>query len=74
MLELGQNMSQMQIFIETFLILIILFSSSIFPYKLKIIPPPPKLYNQFPAMSVTKHIAQRLRTSGLWSNFMQFNV
>lgn len=32
------------------------------------------LYNQLTAMPVTKYTAQRLRTSVLWPNFVQFNV
>ena len=58
----------------SYIIILIYFSSCIFPDKLKIISFPPHLYNQFLAMLVTKHIGQRLRTSGLWPNFMQFNV
>ena len=50
-----------------------LFSSCIFPNKFKIIFSP-HFQDQFLAMPLTKHTVQSLRTSGLWPNFIQFNV
>ena len=51
-----------------------LFSSCTFPNKFRMISFSLYSYNQFLATPATKYIVQCLRTSGLWPNFIQFNV